>query len=85
MAQSEQNVHSNEQMIAPAAVGGRSLSQHSQFGFRVSTGLSLRCRCNRPQRSIGRCLRMLDAKADRKPVPDIDRTDDKAEFDDLFF
>ena len=32
VAQSAQNVHSNEQMPAPAARAGRSLSQHSQFG-----------------------------------------------------
>jgi hypothetical protein len=30
--QSSQNVHSNEQMWAPAWVGSRSRSQHSQFG-----------------------------------------------------
>ncbi len=31
-AQSRQNVHSNEQIIASAAFGGRSLLQHSQLG-----------------------------------------------------
>jgi hypothetical protein len=30
--QSRQNVHSNEQIIAFAAVGGKSLLQHSQLG-----------------------------------------------------
>jgi hypothetical protein len=30
--QSRQNVHSNVQIIASAASGGRSLSQHSQLG-----------------------------------------------------
>jgi hypothetical protein len=40
LAQSAQNVHSNEQITASAASGGRSLLQHSQLGFRVSmTGL----------------------------------------------
>ena len=40
VAQSAQNVHSNEQMRAPAACAGRSLSQHSQFGFICSMGVS---------------------------------------------
>ena len=40
VAQSTQNVHSNEQMRAPAACAGRSLSQHSQFGFICSMGVS---------------------------------------------
>jgi hypothetical protein len=35
-AQSLQNVHSNEQIIASAAAGGKSLSQHSQFGRSAS-------------------------------------------------
>ena len=34
--QSTQNVHSNEQTRASDDVGGRSLSQHSQLGFRIS-------------------------------------------------
>lgn len=35
-AHSAQNVHSNVQIRASSASGGRSLSQHSQFGFRMS-------------------------------------------------
>src|SRR5262245_66001497 len=35
-AQSAQKVHSNEQIKASAASGGRSLSQHSQLGLSVS-------------------------------------------------
>jgi hypothetical protein len=31
-AQSRQNVHSNEQIMASVADGGKSLSQHSQLG-----------------------------------------------------
>jgi hypothetical protein len=34
--QSRQKVHSNVQIIASAASGGRSLSQHSQLGFSTS-------------------------------------------------
>jgi predicted alpha/beta-hydrolase family hydrolase len=34
--QSRQNVHSNVQIMASAASGGRSLSQHSQFGRKAS-------------------------------------------------
>jgi len=34
--QSRQNVHSNEQIIASAAAGGKSLLQHSQFGLSSS-------------------------------------------------
>ena len=37
-AQSAQNVHSNEQIRASAAAGGRSLSQHSQPGRNASMG-----------------------------------------------
>jgi hypothetical protein len=32
----EQNVHSNEQIIASRELGGRSQLQHSQFGFMSS-------------------------------------------------
>ena len=39
-AQSRQKVHSNEQIIASAEAGGRSLSQHSQFGRSASMGIS---------------------------------------------
>ena len=35
-AQLAQNVHSNVQMRTSVALGGRSLSQHSQLGFRAS-------------------------------------------------
>jgi hypothetical protein len=35
-AQSVQNVHSNEQIIASRESGGRSRLQHSQFGFMSS-------------------------------------------------
>lgn len=34
-----QNVHSNEQIIAPEDSGARSASQHSQLGRSSSTGL----------------------------------------------
>jgi hypothetical protein len=34
--QSRQNVHSKVQIIASVAAGGRSLSQHSQFGRKAS-------------------------------------------------
>jgi hypothetical protein len=37
-AQAAQNVHSNEQIIAPPASAGRSRSQHSQFGRMESMG-----------------------------------------------
>lgn len=33
---SAQKVHSNEQILASLALGGRSLSQHSQFGLGIS-------------------------------------------------
>lgn len=33
VAHASQNVHSNEQIIAPTASAGKSLSQHSQFGL----------------------------------------------------
>jgi hypothetical protein len=36
--QSRQNVHSNVQIIASVADGGRFLSQHSQLGRRASMG-----------------------------------------------
>jgi hypothetical protein len=39
--QSRQNVHSKVQIIASGADGGRSLSQHSQFGHNCSIGISL--------------------------------------------
>lgn len=35
-AQSAQNVHSNVQIIAAGEAGGRSQSQHSQFGLNAS-------------------------------------------------
>jgi hypothetical protein len=38
LAQSEQNVHSNEQIIASRESGGRSRLQHSQFGFMSNIG-----------------------------------------------
>jgi len=41
-AQSAQNVHSNEQMRASAAAGGRSRLQHSQLGRSWSMYFSLR-------------------------------------------
>jgi hypothetical protein len=37
-AQAAQNVHSNEQIIAPPASAGKSRSQHSQFGRMESMG-----------------------------------------------
>jgi hypothetical protein len=37
-AQSAQKVHSNLQIIASGASGGRSRSQHSQFGLNSSIG-----------------------------------------------
>jgi hypothetical protein len=40
LAQSAQNVHSNEQIRASAEAGGKSLSQHSQLGLSVSIVLS---------------------------------------------
>jgi hypothetical protein len=39
--QSRQNVHSNEQIIASAAAGGKSLLQHSQLGRSSSISSSL--------------------------------------------
>jgi len=36
VAHEQQNVHSNEQIIASRELGGRSRSQHSQFGFMSS-------------------------------------------------
>jgi hypothetical protein len=39
-AQARQKVHSNEQIIASVAAGGRSVSQHSQFGRSSSIGNS---------------------------------------------
>jgi len=39
-AQSRQNVHSKVQIMASAAAGGRSLSQHSQLGRRASMQIS---------------------------------------------
>jgi hypothetical protein len=39
--QSRQNVHSNEQIIASAAVGGKSLLQHSQLGRSSSISILL--------------------------------------------
>jgi len=39
-AQLAQNVHSKEQMRASMAPAGKSLSQHSQLGLRVSIGVS---------------------------------------------
>jgi hypothetical protein len=45
MAQSEQKVHSKEQIIASRELGGRSRLQHSQFGFmRSMAGTITRCR-----------------------------------------
>jgi hypothetical protein len=38
--QSSQKVHSNEQIIASRASGGRSLLQHSQFGFNISISIN---------------------------------------------
>jgi hypothetical protein len=38
---SRQNVHSNEQIIASVAAGGKSLSQHSQFGRNSSIRIPL--------------------------------------------
>ena len=40
-AQSAQNVHSKVQIIASRECGGRSLSQHSQFGLSSSIAFSL--------------------------------------------
>jgi len=42
VAQSRQNVHSNVQIMASVASGGKSLSQHSQLG-RSSSMAHLRC------------------------------------------
>jgi len=39
--QSQQNVHSNEQIIASLAAGGKSLLQHSQLGLSSSIFASL--------------------------------------------
>lgn len=36
-AHETQNVHSNEQILASVDSGGKSLSQHSQFGLSSST------------------------------------------------
>jgi hypothetical protein len=43
-AQSRQNVHSNEQIMASRESGGKSRSQHSQFGLSASMVASW---CNR--------------------------------------
>ncbi|WP_456151673.1 hypothetical protein, partial [Dasania phycosphaerae] len=40
-AHGSQKVHSNEQMKASLELGGKSLSQHSQFGFSFNTDPSL--------------------------------------------
>lgn len=54
MAHASQNVHSNEQMRAPSSSGGRSLSQHSQFGLICSMSLSLVAGIERWSRAAAR-------------------------------
>jgi len=44
-AHGAQNVHSNEQMRASVASGGKSLSQHSQLGLSSSTSFSQQMGC----------------------------------------
>jgi hypothetical protein len=44
----EQNVHSNEQIMAASELGGRSQLQHSQFGFMSSMAVQRRL-CSDPR------------------------------------
>jgi hypothetical protein len=68
--QSQQNVHSKVQIIASVALGGRSLSQHSQPGFTNSMCISEAMpRAPDPNRLSGpQCLPTRPTNAPR-PVP----------------